>query len=420
MDGLLAMNILCNAALINQRVLQLLQCLAAGTPITIPVPDSSKLVEAVAADAQKCNDNTDKAWLDNKSSSINSDTDTNRVYPSANATQVATLNMLGMQPTFREPSPKDSDDQQKDDEEEDSIERYSTLSITTQALIETESIPDIMASSQSTLLQSELRLSNIDSLDLFKNSSGGQTFKPSTNEVLEESSSGHHTDDHPDRGKKKVGQKRVTLGNANLLEHHPSSPAIERSSPTIDDDIVSQSSSCGGNSIDRVELLDDRFEFKAKIVTLSIPPPRNDSSCTHYTHSIAPFSWAAGAPGSQVPPSTIFCESIRSETSTVDTAVTVSTPALQSAYSYTSWAGIIQIAYTLNMADIVLHSMDSNIQRMALLGCEENQTSQYSLAQLASYGEQLELSTGMCVYTWKFSRSVLICFVQFSSHIVVY
>lgn len=417
------MNILCNAAQININVLQLIQSLAAGNYEEI-LPVVSDINEKDTSLTSQSMHSTEKETNQQE------DTNVSELMYSSRSRGVTTLNVLGMQPAFREPfSPSVTHTTEEEEYEEGNGEQddtvtpetaaFSPLSVGTQALLDTESIPDTLAYTHSTIEPSSPHLSALGTSDSFelstiKNSSTAEALSkpelpsdsstaedlskqelllPDTSQMINDSitnlsdtTSQIRVDFAVDR------KKKVTLGVAvSVLSTQDEEESV------FDNEVASSV----GSSIDRIGLLDDRFEFirdnkkpSIKSVTLTLPPPRDiDSRCTHYTHSTAPFSCGAGVLGSQVPPSTIYQQSVLSLPQTIDTTLSVS-----STHKFTTWSNEIQFAYTLNMADIVILSRNSSIKQMALQGASDHFS--YSLTQLADFGDKNFSSNtnGMTLY----------------------
>ncbi len=289
------------------------------------------------------------------------------------------------------------------------IQGLSLVSVATQALIDTESIPDTPLSAHSTEYASALCLSSLEMSEI-KVTSGDCTsgFMNSQNVSMIKYSNLDGKNE-----KKKTGtQKKVTLIS---LPQTPVSP------PVSDTEEYEMSASDRGSVfkeslIDRVGLLDDRFQFisalkqqanhhgNPKSVTLTLPfHHRADSRCTHYTHSTAPLSWiGGGVPGSQVPPSTVYQHSILSLSQSIGSVDESSSDGKIDPYNFNTWPLEVQLAYVLNAGEMVINGTDSSIQRMALLGPDNDSiASQYTLAQLSGYESMVESgkSQGLFAYT---------------------
>ena len=446
------MDVLCNAAKLSRNILLLVQSLAAGT---------TKNMNTLIPEKQISRNKKDKMTTQPSLSHYKEDELTTtgsdgmsefhlngsgvvnmELFSQGKTVQargVTTLNVLGMQPTFVEPpdseyytgmednyNEEEEEEDEEEEEEEDGSSRSGRFSVTTQALIDTESIPDTPLSTHSTEDNSTPCFSTLDSLDLstFKVSSTTDAnfivsgrFESQQVSIVKGSSTIHAENDSMDNvglaisggttnshekqieGEGKALQKRVTLGFAVNL---PVTPDASVTPSDIDkSDIVSNSSI--HESIDRIGLLDDRFEFikhkkhetGPKSVTLSLPPARRpDSRCTHYTHSTAPTSRVGGGVlGSQVPPSTLYQQSILSLSQSIGSDFTSTDASAQNGINcfFNTWPMEIQLAYILNMADIVMYGCDSSIQKMALQGPDEDRTTgQYGIVNLTGYNGSLE------------------------------
>ena len=394
-DGVLAMSILCSAARRDPRVLRFVQGLSIGTNILEVDKNESKSQEDETKEGEGEEGETFKG----------TDQDSLLSGPKNN---IATLNVLGMQPKFIEPEPQDSDSEETDSEETDSEEKtreeedednevsVHTLSVCTQALIDNESIPDTIQPSSTEPSGSNVREVSGGDEDLITTTSLEEpsTYKDSYSSYLLHLSSQY--DQVIDENKvsnvsclsniKRTeregggggGEKRVTLMGT-----------LSRGEEEEDN------ASSVGTSINRINLLDDRFQFvktrdegtKAKSVTLTLPqiPLRTDSRCTHYTHSTAPFSWGAGVLGSVAPESTVYQRSILSTPSTIKTDL--STISLT---DFTSWSVGVQLTFVAGLADIVMYGRDSRLQELALMSSGGTEgAAGYSLTDLASYNDEL-------------------------------
>ena len=364
------MNILCHTARQSADVLQFMLALASNDVCSVIQDDVAQLNE------------TGNASIRSTSVSRNSERTDHVISTSYKPRDVATLNVLGMQPKFNIEETEGIEDNEQEEDEDDTVVTGNTshMSVTTQALLDAESIPDIFPSATTVTTLDSSHLSTV------KNSSATEQFsRPS--DLLQTTSS------EADAGKK---NKRVTLGTATNIEQ-------EYTDDICDD--TNHINSSAESSINRIGLLDDRFDFMdkkgnmIKSVTLTLPPPRDvDSRCTHYTHSTAPFSWGAGVLGSQVPPSTVYQMSLPSCIDKDRSSTVLSLSVVDQSNNFKTWSSDIKIAYTLNMSNIVMYGKDSNISRMALLGQDEAHK-MYSLVELASYNDLqfgLKSSDGMC------------------------
>ena len=363
------MQFLCSAAELNLTVLSLLQSLAAGNAH-----------QAFSKQSSPCS--TPFSSKDHATPSEK------EVYSSP--THPNTLNVLGMQPAFKQPSEEYSTAEEEDDEdyklEDDEVEEkdekeeeedYSlsrdltSLSVGTQGLIENETIPDLLGSDSShSNLASHADLSAIDSFELsgFKDISATGLPPSLSQQTVRQG----------------VSQKRVTLGSV-----------VDMGEETIEENVESDvaSRSSVDSSFDRVGLLDDRFEMfgvlkkkykVAKSVTLTLPPRNVDSRCTHYTHSTAPLSGGMVVMGSQVPPSTVYRQSLLSSYHTIGTDRTglSSSVAPNHVHRFDTWPVEASVVYTISMASIIIYGRSSHIQKLALEGGSYNS---YALKQLSSY-----------------------------------
>lgn len=92
------------------------------------------------------------------------------------------------------------------------------------------------------------------------------------------------------------------------------------------------------------------------------PVSELESRCTHYTHSTAPLSEGANMLGSQVHPSTVLRHSMLSTDSSPS-----SQPSKKLA-QFECWPGEVALTYTICMASIAIYGKTSLIQQTALEG----------------------------------------------------
>lgn len=374
------MNILCYTARLNIDVLQFLLKLASN---------------GMEHQGMTCTTSTTSNDITNHRS-LSPSSDQEKYTTSYECRDVPTINLLGVQPKFKleEEEGEEENDEEDNDDDESISGNTSHTSVNTQALIDTESIPDILPSNTDTnspqIISTTLTL---DSLELKNSSTAENLSRPFDDAAL--TSSEISTDTTTKRNP--TSNKRVTLVTA--ANSHVNSDS---------EDIASTDGDTASSAINRVGLLDDRFELiekkggATKSVTLIIPPPRDtDSHCTHYTHSTAPFSCGAGVLGSQAAPSTVYQQSILSLPSTIskDESLIMS-PSFQHMHNFDTWPSDVRLAYTLNLSDVVIYGKDSNISRMALVGQDEVHK-RYCLSELAAYNDLqfgLKSFDGMNIY----------------------
>ena len=303
--------------------------------------------------------------------------------------QVVTLNILGMQPQFKEPYPEPVATSVKDlgaavgltfgVQFQDRIRaerdtRSLGDSVGTQSLIENESIPDIMSSNDSSNTTVDLETSSTSLEDVSKPktllSLQPEMPAPLGPNELTSPKSRH------DSVCEKPNEKRLSLDVGSLLETRIS-PAV---GTPIEEKLEALQSPLG-EAVNRVGLLDDRFqymqpvatqhgkEFSGKSVTLSLPPRNIETRFTHYTHSTAALSGGAGIPGSHVAPSTVYMykHSVYSMPLTLDTDNGGSS-VFGKTSRFENWPSEVALAYTLNLASIVIYGRTSLIQKAALEG----------------------------------------------------
>ena len=113
-----------------------------------------------------------------------------------------------------------------------------------------------------------------------------------------------------------------------------------------------------------------------------------ESRCTHYTHSVAALSgWEGGGRGSQLPPSTVYLPSFVSLPPVLDEG---------GEFKFNSrfelWPSEVCVAYTMNMSSIAIYGRTSGIQEAALNGWRGQEMSKHGLTQLAGF--QLDQESG--------------------------
>ena len=410
------MEVLSCTAQSNKDILHLLQSLAAGSFGSF-TSGSSPVKDPAESDSSMTKPPSLSKYITSEECSLSIDKDSYNGGKAMTAKKVITLNVLGVQPTFVEPETESEftsytaiEEEEREEDDYDEFEddgsstkrthnNFSPASVTTQALIDTESIPDTPLSTHSTEFTSAPYLSitndSLNSLSELKITSAtmvGDFSGGLDSQDIKDSSGFDNTDTdislYGKQGHKK-SQKKVTLVSL------PQTPV----SPVTDSDEHDLSSSDHEESaFNRVGLLDDRFELISvlkrratehgtKSVTLAIPSThRADSRCTHFTHSTAPFSWVGGGVlGSQAPESTVYQQSILSLSQSIGSDENTSSGKIN-IYCFNQWPVEVQLVYVLNMGDVVIRGCDSSIQRMALLGVDgDPTTAQFSLIRLSGY-----------------------------------
>ena len=220
------------------------------------------------------------------------------------------------------------------------------------------------------------------------------------------------TADSCSTGGRKSREKRVSLddGVSLFADHAPRVPLAVGRTPleTLLDE-----------AIDRVGLLDDRFRyfrpprqqqgkqlgFSGRSVTLSLPGRDVETRCTHYTHSTAALSGGGGVPGSQVPPSTIYRHSVYSIPLTIESSENRESAVFGNVPKFENWPSEVALAYTLNMASVVIYGRTSLIQKMALEGLDAETAQPCTLLQLSEFANEspaskcgeFKLMLGLCL-----------------------
>lgn len=473
LEGVLAMNILCTASELSIDALNLVQSLATGVPsyadpllscdltpqrngTTNTALDTAKTTAAAAAVAAA----SEQVGAELRNSTTGlvgyikgtrfslptqmkfglSNEATRRSSLQSNTAQVATLNILGMQPDFsieeresvytanqtvmsyqtkgegsgltggdgldgvgggKRGTSADAEENKEQDEEEEEYSASGVTSVGTQSLIANESIPDPLPSgmtSNATVLEMGSLLDNIESLEksaaLFassnsKNLSLSNIVSPVVLPSGELESEDNDGDDQT--------RKPVSTGV----------PAAATTGRTTSPRRKTHS----GGSTDRVVVFDDQFssiQERQEEETSEIQPQevhvvvssgssscissRAQSRCTHYTHSTAPLLGGANMLGSQVHPSTVLRHSALSGELSSAGSLGSQVPKLS---KFEHWPCEVAMTYTFNMASIAIYGRTSLIQRTAMEGRavpggggvgepHENQTQRkYGLLELA-------------------------------------
>lgn len=167
---------------------------------------------------------------------------------------------------------------------------------------------------------------------------------------------------------------------------------------------MSEQTQSGENVLNKVDFLDDQFQYHDNHQDSSYPYHRPDSRGTHYTHytyythSTAPLDGWGAVLGSQAPQSTIFgVHSLASIPSTIKSVMedpTLGNPPKD----LESWPWELVYVFTQCMASLVTHGDTSAIQKFAFDGFKldtpHNETPRsYGLQQLAELDKSYEDST---------------------------
>lgn len=435
---MLAVNILCTAAESTLDILRLVQSLASGSVMRYEGRTHSQqtsnstrecLTKRSASLTPSENGGRDTANQFKKGTrftlpaTVDSKIQTSHVRTKKS---LKTLNVLGMQPDFSEslagslgqtlthsgtgendtmtgsPSKPSEEDTQGHQQEQSNCSDTLLQSVRTQSLIENESIPETPPSQYS---------SNTTVLELGSVATLEATVSMSKSAGLLASSNSY--------------SKNLDLSISNVL-----STAILSSNLSGDIPAIGEESNNSASSILPVQrklvspvsgLLTDSAQptkhASEELPTLheiassqtshqdtqiqdTVPNQGLASQYTHYTHSSAPLSGGAGVPGSQAPPSTIYRRSTISTPATElcnihSTTVIV----LGNTSRFENWPNEVALAYTLNMASIVIFGRSSLIQKVALEGFEEGRLSEdrgtapqhkYGLMQLGEFSGENE------------------------------
>lgn len=349
--------------------------------------------------------------------------------------QVDTLNVLGIQPGFREPYPESvyTDGQTiayAENDDESSDHHYHRLHIHADVPLVTEShsarhtvnelesnvaqslgditatIPVIVNSSHESLKSREMEEMNSQSTlcDLSPPQSimitSSPWLKSSTSKNLDLS-----TDDHGESVFD--GVRRISGMDSNAVPggKNESLPGTWKSGTVLGTPIEEKLEALQsplGESINQLELLGKQHQSRG----YNVPPPglgasggnvtlsvfgRNvETRCTHYTHSSSALSGGAGVPGSHIAPSTVYRHSVYSPL-TIDVeneeSGELSSRETVSHATFGNWPSEVALAYTLNMSDVVIYGRTSQIQSTALEGMSsgEKGVGALGLKQLAGF-----------------------------------
>ena len=339
---------------------------------------------------------------------------------------VDTLNVLGVQPSFREPYPEsvytdvsqtinDDDDGSILYEDDYHKERNSDAvhhlikpqeqhtgsaytcdveSIATQSLVDSELVPKTIDSSRASThsqhlsgmgeLYSELTLGEISPSHSFIITSS-PWLKSS---ISNNGSNSKLTTDAGDATIHRGTRDTQTPDHRVDVKQQPN-----KTNNVCGDIIEEEVRSSSEESLDKVGLVDKSHSLHSpnrhvttegsRNVTLSLLPRNIETRCTHYTHSSSALSGGAGVPGSRIAPSTIYQHSIYSPL-TIDIEeeddvhgkgmlinggpVTGKIAELSHCPAFERWPSEVAVAYTLGMCDVVIYGRTSHIQSSALQG----------------------------------------------------
>ena len=324
--------------------------------------------------------------------------------------QVDTLNVLGQQPGFREPSPESvfseppggglDNDCSSLLEGDAALLPSSPMSGRVRDLVSSQSE---VAEPDSHSLESTEELDNrttSPSQSLMMASS--PWFKSSTSKNLEPSCDEEREGDAPlHKADPQATQKAKTLVEESKSDTAYGAPVRDK---------LNDLASTLGESLSSV-LGDSTPEPLPGRSTMMLSEyPRNvETRCTHYTHSSSALSDGAGVPGSHVAPSTIYRQSVYSPL-TLDVGIEeasddareeegdrggsvgggggegVLTVAGSARAGFESWPSEVGLAYVLGMGEVVLYGRTSGIQSAGLEGGTEGGRERVlGLRQLAKF-----------------------------------
>lgn len=345
--------------------------------------------------------------------------------------QVDTLNVLGIQPGFREPYPESvyTDGQtiayeENDDESSDNhyhhlhIHVHDDVPLITESVNELESIvaqsfvdmkatvPAIVNSSHES--SKSQKVSEVEEMNSQCDLSPPQSIMITSSPWLKSSTSKNldlSTDDHGESVFD--GVRRISGMDSNAVPggKNESLPGTWKSGTVLGTPIEEKLEALQsplGESIDQVEFLGKQHQSQGYNVappglgvsggnvTLSLFGRNIETRCTHYTHSSSALSGGAGVPGSHIAPSTVYRHSVYSPL-TIDVeneeSGGLSSRETVSHATFGNWPSEVALAYTLNMTDVVIYGRTSQIQSTALEGMSsgEKRVGGLGLKQLAGF-----------------------------------
>ena len=464
MESLLAIQILCTAAQFSFNVLQFLQSLASGA-LNIPASASSHLPQHLTHTPSLLDDLQSASLLkfaaspslgseeeredlsaphrkkgtrfllppsERNSSTVNRASTLQAI--SKNMAQVDTLNILGIQPSFREPYPESviSIDQtvvsEKASSEDDHYlpealplgigyghgrpaacggynDTSELKSVATQSLVNSESMPNVVWSSGPNS-HSQVEPHSEASSEIVQSRAMLGQFTPSPSQSILLTSDASQALRFTE-GAKKWRNKEGTIGSRRVEEalkiHSENTLPVDEpqslretlhsaANTTTMEEKLAELDSPLSEVMDRVNLLDNHSQLQSMY---SITHPVGaagrhiETRCTHYTHSSGALSDGAGVPGSHIAPSTVYRHSVYSTAHTLSSMSKEEEEenATSSSVSrFENWPSEVALAYTLNMGCVVIYGRTSRIQSVALEGT--NTPSCYGLKQLATFSNE--------------------------------
>lgn len=339
-----------------------------------------------------------------------------------------TLNVLGIQPGFREPYPEAvyTDGQtiafaENDDESSDN--HYHHLHVHSDVPLVTKShttvnelegivgqslgdirftVPTIVNSShESSKSQKVSEKEEMNSQSTLCDLSPPQSIMITSSPWLKSSTSKNldlSTDDHGESVFEGVQRISGMDSNAELNESLPGTWKSGNVPGTPIEEKLEALQSPLGESITQVELLDKQHQSQGYNVpslgasggNVTLFGRNVETRCTHYTHSSSALSGGAGVPGSHIAPSTVYRHSVYSPL-TIDVeneeSGGLSSRETVSHATFENWPSEVALAYTLNMSDVVIYGRTSQIQSTALEGMSsrEKGVGGLGLKQLAGF-----------------------------------
>eukprot|EP00731_Ephydatia_muelleri_P024106 Em0016g377a len=378
MESMLAMDILCAAAEVNIKVLHFVQDLADGRAkesyefVRIkPHPScesaaSQRMPSGLEDDQGNGRSPKRETRFATPVGDSRMDDDfkeTSKILEHPPRTPI-TLNILGMQPNFKEGTTTDLSPMNPEPMPATSSKLKVTFmnwetpgkakpctpaeSMCTQSLIEDESIPNTPVSVDS---------SSTD-VDLHKSHSPSSRADPAPATSIAASITARHG---RSSAALTAGSYRGTVPSAAV-----STPMEEKLQSLLSPSAVGPR----GNEDDAAEGGKSR---------------KGESRCTHYTHSVAALSggWEGGGRGSQLPPSTVCAPSFVSLPQAFGSEEEGGELRFNSRFE--SWPSEVCMTYTVNMASIAIYGQTSAIQDTALNGRRGQETAKHGLVQLARF-----------------------------------
>lgn len=331
-----------------------------------------------------------------------------------------TLNVLGIQPGFREPYPEsvctDGHAMTYTENDDESSDNHYHLNLHADVpdldSTVTQSLPDIKytvpaivnSSHESSKSQKVSEIEEMNSQSTLCDLSQPHSIMITSSPWLKSSTSKNldlSTDDHGESIFEGVRRTSAMESNAVPSGKIESLPGTWKSGTVLGTPIEEKLEALGsplGESLNQVGLLDKQQGYNVpppgrgvsggNVLTLPVFGRNVETRCTHYTHSSSALSGGAGVPGSHIAPSTVYRHSVYSPlTIDVENEESGGLSSRVSHATFENWPSEVALAYTLNMSDVVIYGRTSQIQSTALEGMSsgEKGVGGLGLKQLAGF-----------------------------------